>query len=210
MAVSRLCWAAGLAMLMLSGCEGGEQKGLGSDGSAERVAEVESAQMAGSAVDESEAEPPAGSGQPEVEPFSQPVTIELAVELRSDRRLMVNGTTNLPHATRLQVLINREASGMRWQERTEVRQGHFEAGPFGPGSGLPDGDYGVTVNLPPMSVQPTDVRKRLGEEGVNLSGPLVSASPHGLGKIASVTRRFVIGAQPRRTSDQVEVRALEP
>ncbi|HSH49999.1 MAG TPA: hypothetical protein VK991_15610 [Halomonas sp.] len=208
--MSRLCWAAGVAMLMLSGCEGGEQKGPGSGSPAERVAEVESAQMAGSAVDESGSELPAGSGQPEVEPFSQPVTFELTAELRRDRRLMVSGTTNLPHATRLQVLVNREASGMRWQERTEVRQGHFEAGPFGPGSGLPDGDYGVTVNLPPVSVQPADVRKRLGEEGVNLSGPLVSPSPHGLGKIASITRHFAIGTQPRQTSDQVEIRALEP
>jgi hypothetical protein len=202
---------AGMAVLMLSGCEGGEQKRPEIDASSDHAVEIaESTGLIEPAASESEPVLLAESQQPEVEPFNQPVTIELAAELRSDRRLMVNGTTNLPGTTRLQVLVEREASGVRWQERTEVQQGRFVAGPFGPGSGLPDGDYGVTVNLPPVSVQPTEVRKRLGEEGANLSGPLVGSSPHGLGKVASITQHFLVGTQPRRTSDQVEVRVLEP
>lgn len=205
MKVSRLGWIAGLAALMLSGCEGSEQKVPVVDASLDQA--VEAAEIAGVSEPASSAEP-----QPsDVEPFVQPVTIELAAELRSDRRLMVNGTTNLPETTRFQVLVERKASGVRWQERTKVQgSGHFVAGPFGPGSGLPDGGYSITVNLPPVSVQPSDVRKQLGEEGVNLSGPLVGSSPHGLGKVVSTTQHYLIGNQPRRTSDQVEVQVLKP
>lgn len=211
MKVLRRCWIAGLAALVLSGCEGGEQQGPVVDATSDHTAEVaEPPEVTQPAASESGRVTKADSQEPRPAPFDQPVTIELAVELRSDRRLMVDGSTNLPEAARLQVQVEREASGVRWQERTAVQQGHFVAGPFGPGSGLPDGGYGITVNLPPVSVQPADVRTRLGDEGSNLKGPLVGVSPHGLGKVVSTTQHFLIGSQPRRTTDKVEVQVLTP
>lgn len=213
MKVSRLGWIVGLAALMLSGCEGGEQEKPVVDASTDPAVDV--AEVSDGAVGESDSDSasraasPALPPRPKVEPFDQPVAIKVEVKLRSDRRLMVDGTTNLPDTTRLQVQVQREASGVRWQERTEVTGGHFVTGPFGSGSGLPDGGYSITVNLPPMSVQPSAVRDRLGEEGVHLSGPLVSVSRHGLGKVASITQRFLVGNQPRRTTDSVEVQALD-
>jgi hypothetical protein len=106
-------------------------------------------------------------------------------------------------------VVQREASGDRWQERTTLQDGQFSAGPFGPGSGYPDGGYRITVNLPEASVQPLAVQRRIGKEGEYLTGPLVGTSPHGLGKVASKSHRFLIGNEPRRTNDQVEVLSLD-
>ncbi|MCA1769731.1 MAG: hypothetical protein LC652_07175, partial [Halomonas sp.] len=67
----------------------------------------------------------------------------------------------------------------------------------------------ITVNLSEASVQPEGVRARIGERGEHLSGSLVSTSRHGLGQVASASRRFLIGNEPRRTHDSVEVRGFE-
>lgn len=181
-------------LLLLAGCGGSEED----KAPQERL---------GGVAQPRPAEPEASL--PAVEPFTEPVAIEISASLRSDRRLMVEGTTNLPDATRLQLLVEREVSGVRWQARTEVTDGRFAAGPFGPGSGLPDGGYRITVNMPAVSVQPSEVRARLGEEGEHLSGPLVAASPHGLGQVVRTSQRFLVGSEPRHTTDKVEVRELE-
>ncbi|WP_337133636.1 hypothetical protein, partial [Staphylococcus aureus] len=65
------------------------------------------------------------------------------------------------------------------------------------------------VNLPEATVQPEAVRRRIGEQGEHLSGPLVGGSRHGLGQVASASRRFLVGSEPRRTNDQVEVLGVE-
>ncbi|PMR78671.1 hypothetical protein C1H70_17545 [Halomonas urumqiensis] len=142
---------------------------------------------------------------PAADPFDEPVEIEFEANLRSDRRLMVEGRSNLPDGAQFQVVVEREASGVRMQSRTFLEEGRFVAGPFGSGSGLPDGGYRITVNLPEATVQPEDVQQRIGQEGEHLSGPLVGTSRHGLGRVASATRRFLVGNETRRTSDQVDV-----
>lgn len=163
------------------------------------------------ASDESEAvvQEDASDPEPEVEPFAEPVEIGFEASLGSDRRLMVAGESNLPDASRLQVVVERELSGVRWQERTTLAEGRFQAGPLGSGSGLPDGGYTITVNLSEASVQPPNVRDRIGEQGEHLSGPLVGTSRHGLGQVASTSRRFLVGSEPRRTDDNVEVLGVE-
>lgn len=183
----------GLAAALV-GCGGGE----------EDVPSTEE-RLGGTAQPES-SEPAAA---PEVAPFDEVVAIEIGARLRSDRRLMVEGTTNLPSDTRLQVLVEREVSGVRWQERTLVEAGGFSAGPFGPGSGLPDGGYLITVNMPVAEVQPPAVQARLGERGEHLRGPLVEGSRHGLGQVVRMTQRVLVGSEPRHTTDQVEVMELE-
>ncbi|MFY0989937.1 hypothetical protein [Halomonas sp. C05BenzN] len=183
-----------LALLLLAGCGG-------NDNGAEAEAPPEEA-----AVEETATEP---EPEPEVEPFSEPVEISFTAMLRSDRRLMVEGESNLPDSTRLLIVVERELSGVRWQSRVSLEEGRFAAGPFGPGSGLPDGGYRITVNLPEASVQPLAVRQRIGEQGEHLAGPLVGSSRHGLGQVASDSRRFLVGSEPRRTTDQVEVLGIE-
>lgn len=187
--------SAGLVALLLAGC-GGD----GGDTAPDEV--LDEAAVA------TEAEP-RPAPEPEVEPFAEPVAIDFTASLRSDRRLMVEGESNLPDDTRLRVVVERELSGVRWQSRITLNDGRFAAGPFGPGSGLPDGGYTITVHLPEASVQPLAVRRRLGDQGEHLTGPLVSMSRHGLGQVASTSRRFLVGNEPRRTTDQVEVLGIE-
>ncbi|MCE8015894.1 hypothetical protein HOP62_07380 [Halomonas sp. MCCC 1A17488] len=181
-----------LAVLWLSGC--------GNEGS-------------GEATEEQQQEPPAEviSEPPEAPADVAPLTVEIAVSaaLRDDRRLMIEGETNLPDDARLQVVVERELSGVRWQSRTSVSQERFTAGPFGPGSGLPDGGYTLTVHLVEASVQPATVRERIGDKGEHLAGPLVRSARHGLGQVASYSRRYLIGSEPRRATDQVEVLEVE-
>ncbi|WNL38010.1 hypothetical protein RN346_11995 [Halomonas sp. PAMB 3232] len=133
------------------------------------------------------------------------VEFSLHAELRTDRRLMVEGTSNLPDGTRVQVIVEREISRVRWQSRTTISEGQFTAGPFGSGSGLPDGGYLVQVQSSEGSVQPQTVQDVIGREGENLSGELVTQTRHGLGQVATYSRRFLVGSEPRRTRDQVDV-----
>jgi len=136
-----------------------------------------------------------------------PLVVEIMahVSLRSDRRLMVEGESNLPDETLVQIIVEREISSVRWRERTRIEDGVFAAGPFGPGSGLPDGGYIVQVEVSEGSVQPEAVQARIGQEGQHLAGELVNQSRHGLGQVATYSRRFLVGSEPRQTRDQVEV-----
>lgn len=146
--------------------------------------------------------------EPEVaEEKIAPLVVEIAahVALRSDRRLMVEGESNLPDETLVQIIVEREISSVRWRERTRINDGVYAAGPFGPGSGLPDGGYVVQVEISEGSVQPEAVQARIGHKGQHLAGELVSQSRHGLGQVATYSRRFLVGSEPRRTRDQVEV-----
>lgn len=182
-----------LAVLWLSGC-GGDDNGAAS----EEEAQIEQPTITAS---ESIEEP--------VEQDPLPVEIRATATLRDDRRLMVEGETNLPDESRLLIVVERELSGVRWQSRTAISGERFVAGPFGPGSGLPDGRYIITVNLVEASIQPPSVQERIGKEGEYLEGELVRSSPHGLGRVASYSRQYLIGSEPRRATDQVEVLEVE-
>lgn len=173
--------------LLLSGCSGPE----------EEVAQTQPHSVA----EERASEPELPTLQ--MEPLN--VAISTSASLRADRRLMVEGETNLPDNAQVQVILERELSRVRWQARTRVMNGQFEAGPFGSGSGLPDGGYVVTVQLGEATVQPESVQARIGTQGEYLAGELVSQSRHGLGQVATYSRRFLVGSEPRRTRDQVDV-----
>lgn len=195
MTVSGRAIGAGMLLLWLAGCGGSEEPPAEGPDPVAEMADASSE--------------PAPEPAPEAAPFLDPVTIDVSSRLGSDRRLTVEGETNLPAETRLQVLVERELSGVRWRERVSVAEGGFLAGPFGPGSGLPDGDYRVVVEVQEGSVQPAAVRARLGEENEYLQGPLVEESRHGLGQVARYAKRFLVGAETRRTQDRVEVMELE-
>lgn len=146
---------------------------------------------------------------PKIEPMQSPVEIDFTAQLLEDRRLMVEGVSNLPTGAQLEIIVERERSGVRWRSRTDMLEGRFSAGPFGPGSGLVEGGYQISVQLTESAVQPEAVRERIGAQGEYLSGALVSTSPHGLGKIARNMRHFMVGNEPIRTHDQVEVVEME-
>lgn len=58
-----------------------------------------------------------------------PLVVEIMahVSLRSDRRLMVEGESNLPDETLVQIIVEREISSVRWRERTRIENGVFAA-----------------------------------------------------------------------------------
>ncbi|WP_168014954.1 hypothetical protein [Halomonas salinarum] len=125
------------------------------------------------------------------EPLTEPVSMTVTTQLTESRRLEVMGQTNLPEETRLEVLLERRASGVNWQIRTQVRDGGFVVGPLGPGSGLVGGRYVIRVRMPVADVQPMAVKARIGERGEHLTGPLVTRSPHGLGNIVEYSSDYL-------------------
>ncbi|MBW5799855.1 hypothetical protein [Halomonas elongata] len=159
----------GIMLSLLAGCGNGEEQ---DDGSAERLGGVAQPE------EEHDTEP-----APEQEPFDQEVALGVSVRLDETSRLRVEGTTNLPPGTRLRVMAQRDASGVSWRESVVVEEGGFAAGPFGPGSGLPEGAYRIRVTMPPASVQPASVQSRLGRQGEHLSGPFVVSTQHGQGQV---------------------------
>ncbi|NIC08065.1 hypothetical protein [Billgrantia bachuensis] len=189
----RRCCAGLLAVLWLSGC--------GSDNNDSATEQEPQQEQPIDVASESAAAPA------EVDPLA--VEINASATLRGDRRLMVEGETNLPDETHLLLVVERELSGVRWQARTTVSDGRFAAGPFGSGSGLPDGGYTITVDLVEATIQPASVQERIGKQGEHLEGDLVRSSRHGLGQVARYSRRYLIGSEPRRATDQVEVLEVE-
>ncbi|WP_275286948.1 hypothetical protein [Halomonas elongata] len=160
---------AGITLSLLAGCGNGEEQG---DESAEPLGGV--------------AQPEEGrdtSSSAELAPFDQDVTFEVSIRLDEASRLMLEGTTNLPPGTRLRVMAERDASGVSWRESVVVEEDGFVAGPFGSGSGLPEGAYRIRVTMPPVSVQPASVKARLGRRGEHLSGPWVVTTEHGQGQV---------------------------
>ncbi|CAM4295207.1 hypothetical protein VRRI112168_19355 [Vreelandella rituensis] len=175
------------AMLVLSGCGGNND-------AVDEAPEPQPEQQSEVVTPESEEA---------VEPLE--VAVSLSVSLRNDRRLVVEGETNLPDGARLQVVVEHKFNRVSWQARTEVEQGYFVAGPFGSSTGLADGEYQVRVQLSEASVQPDTVQQRIGEQGQHLAGELVRTSKHGLGQIAVYTKGYMIGSESRRSQSQAEV-----
>lgn len=170
-------------LLVLAGCEGGSAPPA-SDSSKETTSAQ--AQVSSSSADISTASPE----QPDA--LTEPVTVTVTTELTDARRLQVTGHTNLPDRTRLLVVLEREASGVNWQVRTEVGDGDFTAGPLGPGSGLIAGRYLIRVSMPAADVQPSAVKARIGARGEYLIGPLVARSPHGLGNVIEYRQEYQV------------------
>jgi len=201
MAVIKMQWlVVGVVFTLLAGCGGTsdeDKSTLGRDYTTTPPSAESSEQSS--------------SSERQMSTSNQPLeaTVEAFMELRSDRRIIVTGQTNLPVGSNINVMVERELSSVRWRERTQVaEEGRFRVGPLGPGSGLPDGGYRVSVELMESSIQPESVRQRIGLEGENLTGELVEQSRHGLGQVINYSRRFLIGAEPRRTRDEVEVLAV--
>ncbi|OAZ99772.1 hypothetical protein [Halomonas sp. G11] len=183
-------------MTLLVGC--GDGDGQAADEQARETAEAAAQEEAASREAQAQSEP-----AEDVEPLD--VRILVSASIGSDRRLQVEGETNLPDGAQVQVIVERELSRVRWRERVDVEQGQFVAGPFGPGSGLPDGGYSVRVELSEAAVQPRAVQQRIGEKGEYLTGELVTQSRHGLGQIATYTTRFMVGNQPRQSRGDAEL-----
>lgn len=138
------------------------------------------------------------------------VTIDVNVTELPGRRIRLDGTTNLPTNTNLMLSVEeRVQGGFRGQSKCSVASDRsFSSEAFGPSGGLRDGLYIAEVMMPIPRVQPDDVKKIIGENGENLSGPLVEDGS--LGVTVSAKREFTIGgaqaaqAQQQRAKDAEE------
>jgi len=178
---------------------------VGCSDSEEQASREQQAREAENAAAEEEAASREAQAKRDAETEPLDVRILVSASIGSDRRLLIEGETNLPDEAQVQVIVERELSRVRWRERVDVAQGQFTAGPFGPGSGLPDGGYSVTVELSEATVQPESVQARIGEEGEYLAGELVAESRHGLGQIATYTTRFMVGSEPRQSRGDAQL-----
>lgn len=127
---------------------------------------------------------------PAVPALSERVVLDVNVVGREERKVSVEGITNLPDDTELMVTIS-NSLGYRGQESASVLGRRFRAGPFSAhGQPLPEGRYTVDVTMPIPRVQPAAVRSVIGEHGEKLSGKLVHR-----GRLLTVERQdeFFLG-----------------
>lgn len=121
------------------------------------------------------------------------VKINVETIATEDKRIVVNGTTNLPNSTSLLVTLNNEGLGFSAQDKVNVPNGHFSSSPLGKTTGLPDGNYAIEILMPLPSTQPETVQAIFGQQGQHLTGPLVDDSEWG-GRIVEKSISYSIGS----------------
>ncbi len=113
-----------------------------------------------------------------------------------DKRVRLNGTTNLPSGTKLMLSVQEKMdNGFLGDSSCSVSpDGGFEFEAFGPRGGLKDGRYVAEVTMPVAAVQPAAVKKVIGKNGEKLTGPLVENWSFGV--TVSQQKEFTIGVMP--------------
>jgi len=121
------------------------------------------------------------------------VVLNAEAKTTQDGRILINGTTNLPNLTNLLISIENKALDFGAQDKVNVSNGHFSAGPLGPTTGLTDGHYTIEVLMPLPSTQPETVQAIIGKQGQHLTGQLVKDTEWG-GKIVEKSISYSIGS----------------
>lgn len=97
----------------------------------------------------------------------------MEAQVNPDGMISVSATSNLPDGTELGGTVFQEG-GYMGQDSQTLDGGVAEFGPFGDDGGpLAPGTYVVSVTMPIARNQPDSVRAVIGENGENLTGPLV-------------------------------------
>lgn len=176
----RLTGSLLVLMLLLAGC--------GGDGNNDEAEEASDSQSTAAQEDTTNAE--SASSSPDT--MTEPVEVTISAARQENRRLVVTGETNLPDGTEVLVIVERNGSRISWRSRVDVQNRGFEAGPLGPESGMPDGEYTITFRMSPPGVQPRAVQQIIGDRGQHLSGPLVTDSQYE-GAVATYTTNYTAG-----------------
>ena len=129
--------------------------------------------------------------------------INIEVKTTQDGRIVINGTTNLPDLTNLLISLENKALGFSSQDKANISNGHFSAGPLGQTTGLPDGHYTIEVLMPLPSTQPATVQAIIGKQGQHLTGPLAEDTEWG-GKIVEKTINYSIGSSESIAKEEKE------
>ena len=92
------------------------------------------------------------------------------------------------------ITVTRSQIGFEGSAKAQVYGGGFQAGPFGPHTGLTPGSYKLEVMMPIPSVQSNNVREVIGHKGEKLTGTLVKQSEF-REKYVAYTTSFKIAGQ---------------
>lgn len=129
--------------------------------------------------------------------LSGPASIEIAVEVGGDKRVQVNGKTNLPPGTDLLIEIVEKRPDVHFGPGDTVKvqpDCTFQTRWISKGSSpFPEGRYLAKVLMPVFYVQPKNVQPYFGDSGSLLTGPLVEQTPGDV-KVVRAHKEFVIGA----------------
>jgi hypothetical protein len=83
------------------------------------------------------------------------------------------GKTNLPDGMELMINISNK-SGYSAQSKQTVQEGSFKSGQFtDKGYPLKSGEYSIEIITPTAAVQPENVKRIIGDNGINLVGDLI-------------------------------------
>jgi len=137
---------------------------------------------------------------------NEEVILRISVEEDSKLRPKITGETNLPDKTELLVTVSGKSTNFTGQDKTSVQAGRFQAGPFGPPSGLQPGQYTVDVVMPIPPIQPDSVRAVIGQNGENLKASLVTKGQ--LGVSVEVEQAFKITPTGIR-SDKTDTKEIK-
>lgn len=119
--------------------------------------------------------------------------VVITATLDSADKPTVVGTTNLPDGIELMVTLKRKESAFLAQDKTNVIQGKFRAGPFSQnGASLNPGTYSISVSMSGASFQPPATWPIIGNDGTNLEGPIAKKSNFG-GRIVEYNTTFKVG-----------------
>ena len=124
--------------------------------------------------------------------ISEPVLINLKVEITADVRAKVIGSTNLPNSSNLLISISNPSLGKVYQDNVSVNAGKFSS-VLGEKEGLNYGKYNVQIIFSPIA-QSEEVKRIIGQRGENLIGANVSTSKLLKIKVAEAKTTFSIGS----------------
>ena len=113
----------------------------------------------------------------EVPISNEPINVTLDLEVvNNEEKIEFKGKTNLPNDTEVMISLS-NTTGYKAQDNQSVsNNGSFSSGPFSKqGKGLDNGTYTVEVSTPTENVQPENVQKLIGDNGVNLTGSLIES-----------------------------------
>jgi hypothetical protein len=123
------------------------------------------------------------------------VELTIDVEIQTDGRLRIRGTTNLPRQTRLLVSVEEVSRTLfPMQAKCSVRSdGSFRTPVLGPSDGVAPGQWLAEVTMPLPRLQPESVRQVIGSAGEHLRGPLVERDEFGV--VVRVSQTFTVGGE---------------
>lgn len=125
-------------------------------------------------------------------PMTEDVAIDGKASANETGHVVVTGTTNLPDDTKLNMWLFNPVTQFSASTKAKVKNGAFTGEPLGPSNGIQPGDYEIEISAPISSAQPKHVQPAFGEDGKNLTGPLISNSAWG-GRIAEYSFDFKYG-----------------